>query len=140
MLLTTYSPLEKEFDQFINDVFNGTATRTRADVWAPAWNVYEDSNGFAVTAAIPGVDPKEVNITVDHGLLTLSGERKAEAEVEGRNYLLREIAGGTFSRSFRVPTNVDAEKVSATYKNGILKIELLKKEEAKPRRIQVESK
>jgi len=138
MLLTTYSPFEKEIDRFINDVLNGTSAHT--DVWAPICDVYEHANGFAVTAAIPGLDPKEVNITVDDGVLTLSGERKAEADVEGRTYLVREMTAGTFSRSFRMPTNVDAEKVSAAYKNGVLKIELPKKEEAKPRRIQIETK
>lgn len=137
MLLTAYAPFEKEFDRLINDVLNGTPART--DVWAPAWNVYEDPNGFSVTAAIPGVDPKDINITVEHGVLTLSGERKAEADAADRNYLLHEIAGGAFSRTLRVPNNVDTEKVSAAYKNGVLKIELPKKEETKPRRIQIES-
>jgi len=138
MLLTAYSPFEKEIDRFFNDVLNGTAAR--GDVWAPASDVHEDANGFSVTMAIPGVDPKEVSITVDHGVLTVSGERKVDTEAEGRTYLAREITNGAFSRSYRVPRNVDTEKVSASYKEGLLKIGLPKKEEAKPRRIQIEAK
>jgi HSP20 family protein len=138
MLLTTYSPFEKQIDEFFKDVLNGSSTR--AQTWVPRCDVYEDANGFSVTAAIPAVDPKEVNITVEHGILTLSGERKWHADAEGRHYAVREIPGGTFSRSFRLPENVDTEKVSAHYKNGMLTIDLPKKEEAKPHRIQIEVK
>lgn len=138
MTLTTYTPLDRQIDRFLNDVLGGVNGATTA--WAPRCNVYEDVNGFSVQAALPGIDAKEVKIVVEDGVLTLSGERKDAPEESGRTYFVREIGSGAFSRSFRLPTNVDTEKVAASYKDGVLSIDLPKKEEAKPRRIVIETK
>jgi len=138
MTLTTYAPLERQIDQFLSEVL-GTANGP-ATAWSPRCNVYEDANGFSVQAALPGIDPKEVRIVVEDGVLTISGERRDVPKDSGRTYVVREIGSGAFSRSFRLPTNVDAEKVSASYKEGVLAVDLPKKEEAKPRRIVIETK
>jgi HSP20 family protein len=137
MTLTTYTPWEREIDSFLNGVLG--AAGGPATAWAPPCDVYEDVNGFSVRAALPGVDPKTVSTVIDDGVLTISGERKADAEKEGRAYYVRELASGGFARSFRLPTNVDREKVSAAYKDGVLTIDLPKKEETKPRRIAIEA-
>lgn len=138
MTMTTYTPLERQIDRFLNEVL-GTANGS-ATAWSPRCNVYEDANGFSVQAALPGVDPKTVSTVVDEGVLTISSERKDAPEEESRTYYVREIGSCPFARSFRLPTNVDTEKVSASYKDGVLTIDLPKKEEAKPRRIAIETK
>jgi HSP20 family protein len=138
MTLTTYTPMERQIDRFLNDVLASVGGSSTA--WTPRCNVWEDTNGFRVKAALPGIDPKEVQIQVEDGVLTIAGERKDEPEESGRTYFAHEIGGGAFSRSFRLPSNVDAEKVSASYKNGVLSIDLPKRDEAKPRRIVIETK
>jgi HSP20 family protein len=137
MTLTTYAPLDRQIDRFLNEVLG--AADGSATGWSPRCNVYEDANGFSVQAALPGVDSKTVSTVVDDGVLTISGESKDAPDTE-RTYYVREIGSGPFARSFRLPTNVDTEKVSASYKDGVLTIDLPKKEEAKPRRIAIETK
>ena len=137
MTLTTYSQVDDQMDRLLNEVF-GTLSG-RGLEWAPACNTYEDEQGFWVEAAVPGFDQKDIEIAVEDGVLTVKGERKNETPEPNRTYFVREIGRGAFSRSFRLPSNVDPSKVSASYKNGVLTIELLKREEAKPRRITIEA-
>ncbi len=137
MMVTTYTPLDVQIDKFFNDALRSVGGKPRA--WAPACDTFEDERGFWVQAALPGMDRKDIEIVVEDGVLTLKGERKEEAPEAERTYFTREIGGGTFSRSFRLPTNVDTSRVQATYKDGILVIELPKREEAKPRRITIET-
>jgi len=140
MTLTTssYSPLDVQIDKFFNDALRAVGGGVR--VWTPACNTFEDEQGFWVHAALPGMDRKSIQIVVEDGVLILKGERKEEASDETRTYFAREIGGGAFSRSFRLPANVDTTKVEATYKDGILSIALPKREESKPRRITIETK
>ncbi len=105
--------------------------------WAPACNTYEDEQGFWVEAAVPGMERKDIDIVIEDGVLTVKGERKDEHSESNRAYFTREIGWGTFSRSFRLPTNIDPNKVSASYKEGVLTLALPKREEAKPRRITI---
>lgn len=134
MTLTTYSPFDLQVDKFLNDTLRAVSTRA----WAPACNVYEDEQGFCVQLAVPGMDAKGIEIVTEDGVLTARGERKPDAS-EGRTYLVREMGWSSFSRSFTIPSNVDPEKASASYKDGVLSIQLPKREEAKPRRITIES-
>jgi HSP20 family protein len=138
MTLTAYTPMEWQIDRFLNDVLASVGGPAAA--WTPRCNVWEDANGFTVKAALPGIDPQGVQIQVEDGVLTIAGERKDEPEEKGRTYFAHEIGWGAFSRSIRLPSNVDTEKVSASYKNGVLSIDLPKREEAKPRRIVIEAK
>jgi HSP20 family protein len=137
MMLTAYTPLEVEIDRFLNDAFRAMGEAPRAS--APACNTFEDEQGFWVQAAVPGMDQKAIEIVLENGVLTLKGERKDEAPEASRTYFSREIGVGTFSRSFRLPSNVDPNKVTATYKEGVLTISLPKREEAKPRQITIET-
>lgn len=135
MTLMTYTPFDRQIDQLFNETL-GLRTKTAA-AWAPRCNVYEDEQRFAVEAALPGMDAKEIDIQVEDGVLTLAGERKSAHKPE-QTYLVKEIGTGHFSRSFTLPTNVDQGKVAASYKQGVLVIELPKREETKPRRITID--
>ena len=105
--------------------------------WTPACDVYEDADEVVIRAALAGVDPKDVEIRVENGVLTLKGERKIEKEDRKENYHRVEMAYGHFTRTFALPTTVDNEKVHADSKHGVLFVHLPKRAEAKPRSIQV---
>src|SRR5579885_3161347 len=137
-MLALHAPFEKQLDQLLHDVLGHG--QGNGNAWMPRANVYEDTNGFSIRAALPGIDPKEARIVVEDGVLTISGERKVDAQETERTYYAREIGTGSFARSFRLPTNVDTEKVTASYKDGVLAVNLPKKEEAKPRQIVIETK
>jgi HSP20 family protein len=105
--------------------------------WTPAVDIYEDEDAVTLRAELPGVEPKDVDVRFENGVLTLRGERKLEQEEKRENYHRVERSYGTFTRSFALPGTVDAEKIRAEAKNGILAIVLPKRSEAKPRAIQV---
>src|SRR5688572_15792870 len=137
MTLTTYSQVDDQMDRLLNEVF-GTLNG-RALAWAPACNTYEDEQGFWVEAAVPGFDQKDIEIAIEDGVLTVKSELKNDTPEPNRNYFVREIGRGAFSRSFRLPSSADPNKVSASYKQGVLTIALAKREEAKPHRITIET-
>jgi len=105
--------------------------------WTPACDIYEDEEGVALRFELAGVDPKDVDVRFENGVLTVKGERKLEEEEKRENYHRVERSFGTFTRSFSLPGSVDAEKIKAETKNGVLTVTLPKKSEAKPRAIQV---
>lgn len=122
-----------DVDRFLQDALRGM----NAAGWAPPCNAYEDEHGFHIEVALPGVDRQDMNIVFEEGVLTVKGERKEGSSDNGRRYFAHEIGWGTFSRSFRLPTYIDPDKVSASYKDGVLVLVLPKREEAKPRRIEI---
>ena len=105
--------------------------------WTPACDIYEDDEGVTLRFELAGVDPKDVDVHFENGVLTVKGERKLEKEEKRENYHRVERSFGTFTRSFSLPGSVDAEKIKAETKNGVLTVALPKKAEAKPRAIQV---
>ena len=105
--------------------------------WTPSVDVLEDEDSFLIAAEIPGVDQKDIKVNLDDGTLTISGERKFEDEEKKENYTRRERAYGSFVRRFTVPTTIDREKVEASMDRGILKVKLPKREDIKPRQIDV---
>jgi HSP20 family protein len=105
--------------------------------WTPACDVYEDEEALALRFELAGVDPKKVDIRFENGVLTLRGERKLEKEERRENYHRVELSYGAFTRSFSLPATVDAEKIRADAKDGILTVTLPKRAEARPRPIQV---
>lgn len=105
--------------------------------WSPLVDVYEDADGVTLVAELPGVDPKLVDLKVENGVLTISGERKLERENERNGYRKIERCYGTFLRSFSVPPALDVEHIRAEHKQGLLKVFLPRKDETKPRRISV---
>ncbi|BDG03506.1 molecular chaperone [Anaeromyxobacter oryzae] len=105
--------------------------------WTPSCDIYEDEDGVTLRFELAGVEPKDVDVRFENGVLTLRGERKLEREDKRENYHRVELEYGTFTRSFTLPSTVDPEKIKAESKNGILNVYLPKKAEAKPRAIQV---
>ena len=105
--------------------------------WTPAADVFEDEDALSLRFDLAGVDPKNVDIRFENGVLSVKGERKLESDDKRENYHRVELAYGTFTRSFALPGTVDAEKIRAEAKNGLLTVVLPKRAEAKPRAIQV---
>ncbi|MDX1656358.1 MAG: Hsp20/alpha crystallin family protein [Candidatus Competibacteraceae bacterium] len=107
--------------------------------WVPAVDIKEEPARFVLHADIPGVDPKDIEITMERGILTLRGERKAESTTEQEGFRRVERSHGTFYRRFSLPDSADAERISARGSNGVLEIVIPKQERTQPRKITVES-
>src|ERR1039458_2006445 len=105
--------------------------------FAPPVDVYEDEHNVTLKIEVPGIDEKDIDVCIENNTLTVHGERKIEKEEKEENFRRVERQYGSFTRSFTLPTTVDAEKVSANYDKGILKISLAKKAEARPKQIKV---
>ena len=144
MPVIKYNPFSTELEDFptglrlfqdsLSRLFSEPASRP----WSPAVDIYETENELVLKADIPEVDPKNVGIQVENGTLTLKGERKFEEEKNGKGFHRIERSYGSFVRAFSLPDTVDAEKVKADYKSGVLTVTIPKKEVAKPRTINVE--
>ena len=105
--------------------------------WSPALDAYEDKDKYTVCVELPGLKKEDISVTVDNGVLTISGERKSEKEVDEGTLHRSERFYGRFSRSVSLPTAVKSDRVGASYRDGILKVEIPKAEEAKPKNIEV---
>jgi len=105
--------------------------------WAPAVDIYEQDGNIVLKAELPGLDLKDVDIRVENNTLTLRGQRKLDEQVKRDNYHRVERAYGAFTRSFALPNVVDAENIKAEYKDGLLRVTLPKREEAKPKQIRI---
>jgi HSP20 family protein len=122
--------LNRMFTDFYGEAFS------RA--WVPAVDIYEtDAHEVVVKAELPDMKREDINLTFENGVLTLKGERKVQQEVKKENYQRIERRHGVFSRSFTLPNTVDAGKINASYKDGVLTIRLPQREEAKPKQIAV---
>ena len=141
--LTRYQPwsLHREFLNEFNrllDRTNDDSTSATAE-WAPAVDIEEHADKYVLHADVPGVDPNAIEITLEGGVLTLSGSREKAVEQKGVESRRIERVTGTFLRRFTLPESVDAENVKASGKNGVLEIVIPKREAAKPRKITVNS-
>jgi HSP20 family protein len=105
--------------------------------WAPVVDIIEDETEYLIKVDLPEIKKEEVKVTVENGVLVLSGERKLEKEEKGRKYHRIERAYGSFGRTFSLPDNADAEKVNAEFNDGVLKLHIAKKEAARPKQIEV---
>jgi HSP20 family protein len=105
--------------------------------FAPPVDIYEDEHNIILKLEVPGIDEKDIDVHVENTTLTVQGERKIETEEKEENFRRVERQYGSFTRSFTLPSTVDLEQVSANYENGVLKIKLAKKAEAKPKQIKV---
>ena len=122
--------LNRMFTDFYGEAFS------RA--WVPAVDIYEtDQHEVVLKAELPDLKREDINLTFENGVLTLKGERKFEQEVKKENFQRIERRHGAFSRSFTLPNTVDASRISAHYKEGVLTIRLPQREEAKPKQIAV---
>ncbi len=105
--------------------------------WQPTVDIKEETNRFVLYADIPGVAPKDIEVTMDKGVLTIKGERNRENKEEGDRFSRLERSHGLFYRRFALPTSADAEKVEAHGKHGVLEVVIPKREEHQPRRIPI---
>ncbi|MCK5076092.1 MAG: Hsp20/alpha crystallin family protein [Calditrichia bacterium] len=143
MLTKTINPendvkkINGNFSNLLNELFNHRHVKENImceNVWAPRVNVVEDKNEFLLEIDLPGVSEKDVKITAHNEKLDIEGERKACSE---KIYIREEISKGKFCRSFKLPDNVESNKIEAAFKNGILSIKLTKKEESKPKEVSI---
>ncbi|MDP3434828.1 MAG: Hsp20/alpha crystallin family protein [Bacteroidota bacterium] len=120
---------------FENDLFDWTTRNfSNTNTTLPSVNIREDENGFEVDMAAPGFEKKDFKIELINNLLTISSEKKVETETkEGQQFTRQEFSYQSFTRSFTLPNTVEGEKIQAKYENGILKVAIPKKEEAKPK-------
>lgn len=133
------SSARHEMDRVFDRFFSPSALQGLA-VWAPAVDVRETNDELHVSAELPGLKPEDVNVTVENGVLTISGEKRQEIQEgkEDENHYLFERRYGRFERSFTLPRSVNADQVKARFENGILTVSLPKAEAAKPRKVQIE--
>ncbi|PZD76932.1 Hsp20/alpha crystallin family protein [Mesonia sp. K7] len=118
-------------DMFKTDWLGGTSTVNNIGVTIPAVNISENENSFKVEVAAPGKNKEDFHIELEKDVLTISAEAKDEKVEEKSNYTRKEFNYHTFKRAFSLPDMVDSQKITAAYENGVLKIEIPKKEEAK---------
>jgi HSP20 family protein len=105
--------------------------------WNPSVDIFENDNDVVIKAELPGMDAKDIEVKLENNVLVLKGERRFEKETKEENYHRVEREYGTFSRAFSLPVAVNGEKVTAEYKDGVLKVVLPKKEEINPKPIKV---
>ncbi|MCG5515314.1 MULTISPECIES: Hsp20/alpha crystallin family protein [Ectothiorhodospira] len=143
MLTTRYEPwsllnqLSRELDR-LNPAMGGGEEAAATSDWVPAVDIREEKEAYVLHADVPGVDPKDIEVHMENGVLTIRGERKAESAEEREGYKRVERIRGSFYRRFSLPDTADAERISARSANGVLEVRIPKQEKVQPRRITVE--
>ena len=128
-----------EMDEFFNDFWRWPFVSRQGSL-APATDIEETEKEYRLTFELPGMKKEDIKVSVEDGVLTVSGERKEKREEKDRHYVRTEMQSGTFSRSFTLPKTVDMNNITADYKDGLLMIALQKTEEAKPKQIEIKVK
>ena len=131
--LEPFEDMEKMFGEFM-------PTTTRQAGFVPAVDMYEDKENVIVETQLAGIDPEKVDISIENDVLTIKGESEKKSEVEDKNYYRKEIRRGSFYRSIPLPTHVIGDKASAVAEGGVLKISIPKAQEAKPKKIKIQTK
>ena len=135
-MFSFHRPLSRMFDDFF---LPRTTTEDGSLTWGwnPVVDIYDNEDSIVLKAELPGVSKKDIEIDIKDRVLTLKGERSADNEVKEDNYYRRERTYGRFERSFTLPANVNPDKIKADYNDGVLKIEVPKPEDQKPKQITV---
>ena len=131
------STLQDEVNRLFDSTYQANPNRSTLTAWAPSVDIYETENELVVKADLPDLTEKDIDVCVENNMLTIRGERKFDQTVKEDNFLRVERSYGAFSRSFSLPSTVDTEKIQASYKNGVLRVELPKRAESKPRQVKV---
>jgi len=132
--------LQEDFNRLFTSAFPrlfGAEEGLQRGNWSPAVDIFENKDTITVEADLPGLNPGDFDLSIENYTLTLRGERRFEKRDEGDNYHRVERSYGSFMRTFTLPSTVDVEDIRAEYKDGVLRISLPKREEVKPRQIQV---
>ncbi len=134
-----FERMTREMDRFWDSFLERRpATRIEDEgEFLPTLDLAETKNDIVVKAELPGLDPKDIDISLSNGVLTIKGEKKQEREEKEENYHLLERSYGSFVRSVRLPGEIQSDKINASYKNGVLKVTLPKSEEAKKKEIKI---
>lgn len=138
MTLVKYRPFRSllSFDDEMRKFFN-LGDYESDTVWSPNVDIIDNEDSYELKAELPGLKKKDINISVEDGVLKLSGDKKVEDEKKEKNYHLRESYYGKFERSFRLPRDVEHDKIKAEFNDGVLDVHIPKSEKAKPKQISV---
>jgi HSP20 family protein len=146
--LTRWNPF-REMDEIQNRLFNhlfktppvhngGEQESLTVSEWTPLVDITEDEKEYVIKAELPEIKKEEVKVTLENGILTITGQRKLEHEEKGKRYHRLERSYGSFVRTFTLPDDADSNKVNAEYRDGILRVRVAKSEHARPKRIEVQ--
>ena len=138
MSLIKWTPILDHFNE-MDKFFDQALAERQLQGFTPAINVYETKDEVVVESTLAGVDPKDVEVSIENDILTIKGEARKESEVDEKNYYRKEISAGSFFRSVALPTKVLAEQAKAESKKGILKITVPKAPEVKAKTIKIET-
>lgn len=144
MTLTRYEPwnlldqMRREMDRAMDTRADEGSSVATSD-WVPAVDIKEEKDRFVIIADIPGVDPKDIEVHMENGMLTIKGEKETEKKEEREGYKRVERSYGSFYRRFSLPDTADAEKITAKSNNGVLEVRIGKQEQVQPRKISVNS-
>ena len=144
MSLMKYEPwslleqMRREMDRAM-DTRTAEGSSVATSDWVPAVDIKEEKDAFVIVADIPGVDPKDIEVHMEHGMLTIKGEKESQKKEEREGYKRVERSFGSFYRRFGLPDTADAEKISAKSNNGVLEVRIGKQEQVQPRKISVNS-
>ncbi|MCF6157148.1 MAG: Hsp20/alpha crystallin family protein [wastewater metagenome] len=140
-LLPTISSFQNEMNRMLDGFFDGNPLdiTMESGTWLLPVDFVETADKIIVKAEVPGIEPKEIDISIHDNILLIKGEKKDEKEEKGKNFYRMERRYGSFSRSIDLPASVDINKVTAECKNGILEISIQKKEEVKPKQITIKA-
>jgi HSP20 family protein len=130
--------MRREMDRAM-DTRTSEGSSVATSDWVPAVDIKEEKDSFLIVADIPGVDPKDIEVHMENGMLTIKGEKEAEKKEEREGYKRVERSYGSFYRRFSLPDTADAEKISAKSNHGVLEVRIGKQEEVQPRKISVNS-
>ncbi|MGI9228148.1 MAG: Hsp20/alpha crystallin family protein [Gammaproteobacteria bacterium] len=130
-------PQFRDLNRFFNIELDDEDSSIATSAWTPAVDIAEKDDHFLIEADIPGVDPNDIEISMENGVLTMKGERKSEVKEEKEGYTRVERSHGSFYRRFSLPESADPEHISAKSNKGVLQINVGKKEVAKPKKISV---
>lgn len=137
--LDELASLREPMDRLFEEILGRRPRFFAPTIWQPAVEIYETMAEVVVRAELPGIDPKDVDITTSDDTLTIKGEAKSEQEEKGSDYVRRELRYGKFLRTVRLPVDVEAEKAKASYRHGILEVRIPKAERAKPKTVKVQA-
>ena len=135
------STLHEEMDELFRKTFGSMGGLTRGflgEAWCPTVESFVKAGNLVVHCEIPGIDPKNIDISIVGNVLTVKGERKASEEIKREDYLLNEVFYGSFERTLTLPEGVKADNIRASYKNGILEILMPAEKAALPRKVTIE--
>jgi HSP20 family protein len=132
-----FGALACNIDRWFDDMFTGHPMAESETGWVPRADVHENDNAFVVQLDLPGVEKENVKVKFEDDTLVVSGERKHESIADEKNFHRVERVYGSFTRSISVPKDVDSEKISASFKNGVLEITLPKADEVKAKEIEI---